>query len=171
MVSITTGVKLGSVAIGIFLLIILVRNAGNIGQAVGGFFGGGIRSLGEGLTSGFENIFGGLFPETGGEVNPNLTNDIMVEPPVGTALSFSNFLNRGVISEGFASRFSFLPPTTGKNVLDVSRTFKFLPSLQQGFIQTGGGSKFGGFVNQQAQSDALAKAIEQASSQFPEFFG
>ena len=185
MVSIGTGLKLGGLAVAGLLGFVLVKNAGNIGSKVGGFFGQGLTDLGSGITSGFEsafNIFGGATDGASGSVNnQNTVADNIVQ--AGSIVSpdpnhkeisvpFKSFIESGSISESFAEKFSFQPPAQGDQ-LDVSNTFGYLGSQeyktrletnQQSF-----NNNFGGYGSAQLQANALAKEIERSASLYPEY--
>lgn len=88
------------------------------------------------------------------------------------AAAFTAPVQAGAISQQFAERYSFQPPTP-KGVLDVSKAFAapstFSPSSAE--IQRRAASNFGGFGSIGNQNTALAQAIEASAAAFPEYFG
>ena len=88
------------------------------------------------------------------------------------AAAFTAPVQAGAISQQFAERYSFQPPTP-KGVLDVSKAFAapstFSPSSAE--IQRRAASNFGGFGSIGNQNTALAQAIQASAAQFPEYFG
>ena len=184
MVGITTGLKLGGLAIAGVLGYTLIKNSGKIGSGIGGFFGQGLTDLGSGITSGFGeafNIFGGKANAgVNGEDDINTDVDRIVQaggipkgdPDVAgfhpTSTPFRKFIESGAISQSFAEKFSFQPEVTTPHVLDVSNTFGFI-SRRAGH-QGGTHHNFGGFLNAEAQDNALASAIEESASKYPEYF-
>lgn len=88
------------------------------------------------------------------------------------AAAFTAPVQAGAVSQQFAERYSFQPPTS-KGVLDVSKAFAapstFTPSNAE--IQRRAASNFGGFGSIGNQNTALAQAIEASAKQFPEYFG
>lgn len=88
------------------------------------------------------------------------------------AAAFTAPVQAGAVSQQFAERYSFQPPTL-KGVLDVSKAFAapstFTPSNAE--IQRRAASNFGGFGSIGNQNTALAQAIEASAKQFPEYFG
>ena len=88
------------------------------------------------------------------------------------AAAFQVPVQAGVVSQQFAERYSFQPPTP-EGVLDVSKIFAsptiFSPTGAN--LQQRAASNFGGFGSIGNQNTALAQAIEANAAQFPEYFG
>ena len=191
MVGIGSIAKIAGIAIAGLIGYSLIKNAGNIGSQVGGFVGGGFSELGKGITEGFTNafdIFGGnVNPNTGGatsENDPNVVIDMGTNPEDALIPSagyedianpFKSFVSSGTISRGFAEAYSAQPPARAGQ-LDVSKTFAYIDSptyrenQQTSNVGRLGDSQYGGFGSSQAQTNALASAIESSASQYPEWF-
>ena len=192
MVGIGSITKIAGLAIAGLVGYTLIKNAGNIGSQVGGFVGGGFSELGKGITEGFTNafdIFGGnVNPNTGGsnfatdmdlvkEISGTNPEDALVpsEGFVDIANPFKSFVASGTISRGFAEAYSAQPPARAGQ-LDVSKTFAYIDSptyrenQQTSNVGRLGDSQYGGFGSSQAQTNALASAIESSASQYPEWF-
>lgn len=188
MVSIGNIAKIGGIVVAGLVGYTLVKNAGNIGSSVGGFLGKGFQDLGSGLSDSFTSAFnifggsagGGSVPVANDEVNT--PNDIIVQsggtvPPVvghkEISTPFKSFIESGSISESFAEKFSFQPPATGGQ-LDISNTFGYLARPEYKTRLEDNESKFsnnyGGYGSAELQTNALAKAIEQSASKYPEWF-
>ena len=87
---------------------------------------------------------------------------------VDIANPFKSFVESGTVSRGFAEAYSRQPPALAGQ-LDVSRTFAYIDSPTYREIQSRN-TGFGGFGSAQAQTNALASAIESSASQYPEWF-
>ena len=144
MVSLGTITKLGSLAIAGFLGYTLLKNAGSIGSSVGTFAGTGLRNLGSGISEGFTTAFD-IF---GGNVNANTS---------------------GTVSRGFAETYSGASPASSGQ-LDVSKTFAYISSSDYRDNQAKSTNNFGGFGSAQGQTEALASAIAESASNYPEWF-
>jgi len=189
MVGIGTGLKIAGVGISGLILYTLLKNSGQIGSKVGGFFGDSVASLGSGITQGFSDafsIFGGQANAgVNGKDDVNTTADKQVQAgePVTVdpnaigfhpiSKPFAGFVESGAITEGFAEKFSFQPPANS-NQLDVSNTFGYIsrPSYIQRLNQDPEQvrNNFGGYGSAENQRDALARAIEQSARDNPEYF-
>ena len=183
MVGLGTIAKLGSLAIAGFLGYTLLKNAGSIGSSVGSFAGTGLRNLGSGISDGFTtafDIFGGnVNANTAGAVSqddPNIDMGTNPEdanvPSAGTtpiAQGFSSFVESGAVSRGFAESYSFQPPASSGQ-LDVSKTFAYISSPTYRENQLKSSNNFGGFGSAQGQTEALASAIAESASNYPEWF-
>ena len=192
MVGIGSIAKIAGLAIAGLVGYTLIKNAGNIGSSVGSFVGGGFSDLGSGITKGFEGAFG-IF---GGNVNKdsagsNFATDMdLVKEISGTnpedalvpsegyvdiANPFKSFVESGTVSRGFAEAYSRQPPALAGQ-LDVSKTFAYIDSptyrenQQRSNVGRLGDAQYGGFGSSQAQTNALASAIESSASQYPEWF-
>ena len=182
MVSFGTITKLGGLAIAGFLGYTLWKNAGSIGSSVGTFAGTGLRSLGSGISEGFDSafdIFGGnVNADTAGAVSqddPNIDmgdypEDALV-PSAGftpIAKGFQSFVDSGAISRGFAETYSGQPPPSAGQ-LDVSRTFAYIssPTYRENLLKN---ADFGGYGSAQGQTEALASAIAESAKNYPEWF-
>ena len=195
MVSFGTIAKLGTLAIAGFLGYTLLKNAGSIGSSVGSFAGTGLRSLGSGISEGFTtafDIFGGSpNANTGGAIAQDDPNVILGESPrtqndpnVGivtpnpveegytpVAKGFSSFVDSGVVSRQFAEKYSFQPPPS-QGQLNVSKTFAYIssPTYREEQEKSGSLNQYGGYGTAVAQTEALAGAIAQSASDYPEWF-
>ena len=195
MVSLGTITKLGGLAIAGFLGYTLLKNAGSIGSSVGSFAGTGLRSLGSGISQGFTtafDIFGGSpNANTGGAIAQDDPNVILGESPrtqndpnVGIvtpnpveegytpiAKGFSGFVDSGLVSREFAEKYSFQPPPSAGQ-LDVSKTFAYIssPTYRENQEKSGSLNQYGGYGTAVAQTEALAGAIAQSASDYPEWF-
>ena len=200
MVSFGTIAKLGTLAIAGFLGYTLLKNAGSIGSSVGSFAGTGLRSLGSGISEGFTtafDIFGGSpNANTGGAIAQDDPNVILGERPrtqndpnVGIvtpnpveegytpiAKGFSSFVESGVVSRQFAEKYSFQPPPSRDSrfgePLNVSKTFAYIssPTYREEQEKSGSLNQYGGYGTAVAQTEALAGAIAQSASDYPEWF-
>ena len=182
MVGIGSIVKIAGLAIAGLVGYSLIKNAGNIGSSVGSFVGGGFSDLGSGITKGFE----GAFDIFGGNVNKNTAGATSQDDPnidmgsnpedalvpsegfVDIANPFKSFVESGTVSRGFAEAYGAQPPALAGQ-LDVSKTFAYIDSPTYREIQSRN-TGFGGFGSAQAQTNALASAIESSASQYPEWF-
>jgi len=195
MVSFGTIAKLGTLAIAGFLGYTLLKNAGSIGSSVGSFAGTGLRSLGSGISEGFTtafDIFGGSpNANTGGAIAQDDPNVILGESPrtqndpnVGVvtpnpveegytpvAKGFSSFVDSGIVSRQFAEKYSFQPPPS-QGQLNVSKTFAYIssPTYREEQEKSGSLNQYGGYGTAVAQTEALAGAIAQSASDYPEWF-
>ena len=195
MVSLGTITKLGGLAIAGFLGYTLLKNAGSIGSSVGSFAGTGLRSLGSGISEGFTtafDIFGGSpNANTGGAIAQDDPNVILGESPrtqndpnVGivtpnpveegytpVAKGFSSFVDSGIVSRQFAEKYSFQPPPSSGQ-LNVSKTFAYIssPTYREEQEKSGSLNQYGGYGTAVAQTEALAGAIAQSASDYPEWF-
>lgn len=195
MVSFGTIAKLGGLAIAGFLGYTLLKNAGSIGSSVGSFAGTGLRSLGSGISEGFTtafDIFGGSpNANTGGAIAQDDPNVILGESPrtqndpnVGVvtpnpveegytpvAKGFSSFVDSGIVSRQFAEKYSFQPPPS-QGQLNVSKTFAYIssPTYREEQEKSGSLNQYGGYGTAVAQTEALAGAIAQSASDYPEWF-
>jgi hypothetical protein len=191
--TLTTLLPIGALALGAYLVI---KNAGFIGSSVGGFAGTGLRNLGSGISEGFAttfDIFGGSpNPNTGGAISQDDPNTIVTDSPMQVndpsmgivtpnpleegftpiATPFKSFVSAGTLSREFAEAYSFQPPARSGQ-LDVSKTFAYISSptyranQEQAVLS---GSNYGGFGTEQAQTNALASAIEDSAKRYPEWF-
>ena len=148
---------------------LIVKNTDIIGRSVGTFAGTGLRNLGSGLSGGFNtawDMFGGVVnPNTGGAASQD-------DPNVTIANSFKNFVSSGTLSREFAESYSFQPPARSGQ-LDVSKTFAYIasPTYRANQEQANlNGGNYGGFGTEQAQTNALAGAIQSSAEQYPEWF-
>ena len=183
MVSFGTIAKFGSIAIAGFLGYTLWKNAGSIGSSVGTFAGTGLRNLGSGISEGFTTAFD-IF---GGNVNANTAGAVSQDDPnidMGTnpedvnvpsagftpiAKGFQSFVDSGAVSRGFAETYSGQPPASSGQ-LDVSKTFAYISSPTYRENQLKSSNNFGGFGSAQGQTEALASAIAESASNYPEWF-
>jgi hypothetical protein len=168
---------------------LIVKNTDIIGRSVGTFAGTGLRNLGSGLSGGFNtawDMFGGVVnPNTGGAVSQDDPNVTITDPREGVvtpdplsegftpiANSFKNFVSSGTLSREFAESYSFQPPARSGQ-LDVSKTFAYIasPTYRANQEQANlNGGNYGGFGTEQAQTNALAGAIQSSAEQYPEWF-
>jgi hypothetical protein len=189
MVGLGTIAKLGSLAIAGFLGYTLLKNAGSIGSSVGTFAGTGLRNLGSGISEGFTtafDIFGGnVNANTAGAVSQDDPNIDMGDYPEDAlvpsegfkpiAKGFQSFVDSGAVSRGFAETYSGASPAQAGQ-LDVSKTFAYIDSQayrtnqQTSNVGRLGDSQYGGFGSSQAQTNALASAIAESASNYPEWF-
>lgn len=188
--------KIAGLAIAGLVGYTLIKNAGNIGSSVGSFAGTGLRNLGSGITEGFAttfDIFGGSpNANTGGAISQDDPNTIVTDTPLAEddpsmgivkpnpleegfhpiATPFKSFVSAGTLSREFAEAYSFQPPARSGQ-LDVSKTFAYIssPTYRANQEQSAlTGSNFGGFGTEQAQTNALASAIQDSASKYPEWF-
>ena len=189
MVGIGSIAKIAGLAIAGLVGYTLIKNAGNIGSQVGTFAGTGLRNLGSGIAEGFQgalDIFGGnVNKNTAGATSQNDPNIDMGTNPedalvpsegfVDISNPFKSFVESGTVSRGFAEAYSRQPPAVAGQ-LDVSKTFAYIDSQayrtnqQTSNVGRLGDSQYGGFGSSQAQTNALASAIENSASQYPEWF-
>jgi len=188
MVSIGNIVKIGGIVVAGLVGYTLVKNAGNIGSSVGGFLGKGFQDLGSGLSDSFTNAFsifggsagGGSVPVANDEVNT--PNDIIVQsggtvPPVEghkeISTPFKSFISSGAIRESFAEKFSFQPPAQ-THQLDVSNTFGYIsrPEYRNRLEENQAkfDNNYGGYGSAENQANALASAIQESATKYPEWF-
>lgn len=177
--------KIAGLAIAGLVGYTLIKNAGSIGASAGSFFGGGIASLGSGISKGFTGAFesldmfgGSPNSDTGGAISQDDPNVGIVTPnpneegftPI--ASGFKSFVSAGTISRDFAEAYSFQPPARSGQ-LDVSKTYAYISSPTYRANQeanTLSGSNYGGYGSAQAQTDALASAIATSAEKYPEWF-
>ena len=173
--------KIAGLAIAGLVGYTLIKNAGNIGSQFGSFAGTGLRNLGSGISEGFQgafDIFGGsVNPDTAGatsENDPNVIIDMGTNPedalipsvgsiPISTP--FKGFVSSGQISRDFAETYSHKPPAQPMasgigHQLDVSSTFAYIGSEQYRNLSQAS----------QANTNALARAIEDSANKYPEWF-
>ena len=189
MVGITTIAKVGGISIALMLGYTFLKNAGKIGSSVGGFVGEGFNSLGSGIADSFTSAFDIFGGSPSGQSAPNDTSvntpiddiiqsggKVIPDPnekgfkPISTV--FKQFVESGNLSESFAQKYSFAPPSSNPQVLDVSNTFGYINRGEQSpeNLARRQASNFGGYGNEQAQNNALARAIEQSATLYPEWF-
>jgi len=189
-------VKIGGLLIAGLLGYTLIKNAGSIGSSVGSFvgtgLGQGVSNLGEGLGLGFSTTLSGLSQSWndawasvdifGGTPNRDTAGAMSVGDPnvevpntdanVGVVAGnpeeegfhpittpFKGFVSSGSVSEEFAQQYSFSPPAQAGQ-LDVSDTFAYIGSEQYRNLSQAS----------QANTNALASAIADSASRYPEWF-
>ena len=168
---------------------VLIKNAGSIGSSLGGSVGGGLASGFKGLADGFSGAFDILGRDSGGSAvpNPNTKEDDIVQSG-GTvdnrdeflatggniAQGFGDFINSGNISAEFAQKYSFQPQAQSGQ-LDVSNAFSYISS--QAYLdrleannQTQTNWNYGGYGSASNQQTALASAIAESASKYPEYY-
>lgn len=149
MVSLGTLTTLGLIAVAAIAFVGFGGAAG-----IGARIGGGFKSFSAAITQG---IFAGLQNTSTTQMETSEQRILIAqeefaktgEPIIAGA--FSGF--QGVVSQQFAERFSFQPPTTG-STLDVSKSFSYLQK--------------GGITSNEL---IIAKTIEQNALLYPRFFG
>mgnify|MGYP003140126812 CR=1 FL=1 len=125
------------------------------------------------------NVTLGETPRTQAESNPNIDlgdfpEDVNV-PSAGftpIAKGFKPFVESGAISRGFAETYSGQPPPSSQGQLDVSRTFAYIssPTYREEQEKSGSLNNYGGYGTAVAQTEALASAIADSASSYPEWF-
>ena len=191
MVGLGTIAKGGGLLIAIGLGYVLLKNAGGIGSAIGGAVGGGLSSGFQGLTDSFAGAFDIFGRDSGSSATPHPANtpgDNIVqgggivdnkEEFLATggniAQGFGDFINSGAITKEFAQRFSFVPPAQ-EGQLDVSNAFSYISSqsyldrLEQNNTGRNSNYNYGGFGSATNQQTALASAIAESASKYPEYY-
>lgn len=183
MVSIKNGLTIAAALAGIAVFM-GVGGAKGLGERVGGSFrqfsnsfiaGLGINPLAteqNNINTGtaFDQAIQAI-KNTGTAITPEIARNtaaIITPPKTAVAAAFTPAAAAGAISQGFAERYSFQPPTkTG--VLDVSNIFRHIN--QNTHLQTRAASNFGGYGSAVNQNTALAQAIEASAAQYGEYFG
>jgi len=85
--------------------------------------------------------------------------------------AFTAPLAAGVVSKGFAEKYSFqAPPTDGR--LNVSKTFQYInsPSYRAVVSQGRSSQPFGGYTSADDQRNELQRQIEINATKYPEWF-
>ena len=195
MVSIKSLITLGLIGGGI-LAFYRLGGASGIGSRIGGGFGG----LFDGFTSGLNPIKDVLniipnanatgqggqnydnsggngggsqqipleeFPTTDNQGNPL----IPTTPITNITKGFQTPLQQGILSKGFAEKYSFQPPPTD-NRLNVSKTFEYInsPTYRSAISVGNTSSQFGGYTSADDQSNELQRQIEINATKYPEWF-
>ena len=189
MVGIGNIVKIAGLGVAVGLGYILIKNAGGIGSAIGSGVGGGLSSGFKGLADGFSgafDIFGGSPNNAVPIVEQTKEDDIVQAGGIvdnkeeflktggNIAQGFGDFINQGNISKEFAQKYSFQPPAQAGQ-LDVSNAFSYISS--QAYIdrleanqKTQTNWNYGGYGSASNQQTALASAIADSASKYPEYF-
>ena len=170
----------------------------SVGSFVGTGLGQGISGIGEGLGLGFSTTLSGLSQSWndawasvdifGGTPNRDTAGAMSVgdpnvevpntDPNLGVvagnpdeegfhpiATPFKGFVSSGAVSEEFAQQYSFSPPAQPMpsgvgHQLDVEGTFAYIGSEQYRNLSQAS----------QANTNALASAIAESASRYPEWF-
>jgi hypothetical protein len=85
--------------------------------------------------------------------------------------AFTAPLAAGVVSKGFAEKYSFkAPPTDGR--LNVSKTFQYInsPTYRAATSVGSSSSQFGGYTSANDQRNELQRQIEINATKYPEWF-
>ncbi len=95
------------------------------------------------------------------------------------AVGFGDFINSGTISADFAQKYSFQPPAQSGQ-LDVSNAFSYISSqayldrLESNNTVQGKADNtnynYGGYGSATNQQTALAQAIAESASKYPEYY-
>jgi len=87
--------------------------------------------------------------------------------------AFTIPLQQGIISKGFAEKYSFIaPPKSVSKRLDVSETFQYINSpTYRSAVSVGNTlSQFGGYTSADDQRNELQRQIEINATKYPEWF-
>lgn len=189
MVGIGNIAKIAGLGVAVGLGYVLIKNAGGIGSAIGSSVGGGLASGFKGLSDGFSgafDIFGGS-PNTAVPIVEQTKEDDYVQRTGETyqdeetrknhpiAQGFGDFINSNVITKEFAQRYSFKEPAQ-EGQLDVSNAFSYISSqsyldrLEQNNTGRNSNYNYGGFGSATNQQTALASAIAESASKYPEYY-
>tara|TARA_R110002020_G_scaffold116474_2_gene266923 strand:- start:283 stop:897 length:615 start_codon:yes stop_codon:yes gene_type:complete len=112
------------------------------------------------------------FPTTDNQGNPL----IPTTPITDIAKGFQTPLQQGIISKGFAEKYSFQPPPTRNNrfgeALNVSKTFEYInsPTYRSAVSVSNTSSQFGGYTSADDQRNELQRQIEINATKYPEWF-
>ncbi len=190
MVGLGSIMKIAGLGVAVGLGYVLLKNAGGIGSAIGSSVGTGLSQGFQGLTDSFAGAFDIFGRDSGSSATPHPANtpgDNIVqgggivdnkEEFLATggniAQGFGDFINSGAITKEFAQRFSFVPPAQ-EGQLDVSNAFSYISS--QAYIDRLEANQknqtnwnYGGYGSASNQQTALASAIADSASKYPEYF-
>jgi hypothetical protein len=128
---------------------------------------GGIN-YGSGGGGGSQDIPLDQYPATDNEGNP-----LVPITPIDNIdkSAFTAPLAAGIVSKGFAEKYSFqAPPTDGR--LNVSKTFQYInsPTYRSVVSQGRSSQPFGGYTSANDQSNELQRQIEINATKYPEWF-
>lgn len=107
------------------------------------------------------------YPATDNQGNPL----IPITPITDIAKGFQTPLQQGIISKGFAEKYSFQPPPTDGR-LNVSKTFEYInsPTYRSAVSVGNNSSQFGGYTSADDQRNELQRQIEINATKYPEWF-
>jgi len=111
------------------------------------------------------------YPATDNQGNPL----IPITPITDIAKGFQTPLQQGIISKGFAEKYSFIaPPKSVSKRLDVSKTFEYINSPTYRSATSVGSNgistPFGGYTSADDQRNELQRQIEINATKYPEWF-
>lgn len=125
----------------------------------------GLQKGASAIVEGISNLGGSLNPQTSA-AGAGDTPSIPTNTP-NASVGLEAAARAGVVSQAFATTYS-RPVTASSGQLDVSKAFDFIARNPTSTSRAQ--SSFGGYGSAINQNTALAKAIEQSSRQYPEYF-